>query len=144
MAFSISFLKNNSLAPNELKLGKIVLGNYVEHFESSLSYWNMEDYKNHWKNALNKIACESNKSCLITSIYDPSSSNFLYWWPIYREGSSIFFQNQILFLKKLRPKFDPYNPCSSVPARNTINEDGHIISEWELSIEEILEYLKFA
>lgn len=144
MAFSISFLKNNSLTPNELKLGKIVLGDYMEHFESSLSYWNMEDYKNQWKNALNKIARESNKSCLITSIYDPSSSNFLYWWPIYREGSSIFFQNQILFLKKLQPKFDPSNPYKSVPARNTINEDGHVISEWELSIEEILEYLKFA
>jgi len=143
MAFSISFPNNNSLAPNELKLGKIVLGDYSEYFKSSLSYWSVEDYKNHWKNALHKIAYESTKSCLITSIYNPQSSNFLYWWPIYKDGSSVFFQNQILFLKRVRPRFDPTNPYLSIPDRKTINKDGNEISEWELRTEEIYEYLKF-
>lgn len=145
MAFSISFVEDNSLPErqDDLKLGKLILGDYEEHFESSLSYWSMEDYRNHWEHALHRIVYESNKSCLITAINNPSSSNYLYWWPLYKNGSSVFIQNQILFLKQIKPNFDPNNPYLNVPDRKTINEEGQEISEWELSIGEILEYLRF-
>jgi hypothetical protein len=144
MAFLISFVNDNALTEkqDDLKLGKIILGDYEEHFEASLSYWSMEDYLKHWEYALHRIAYQSNKSCLITSMYNPRSSNYLYWWPMYKDGSSVFIQNQILFLKNIKPKFDPNNPYLSVPDRKTMNEEGHEISEWELSIEEILEYLR--
>lgn len=145
MSFSISFLQNAThnidICPNHA-LGEIVIGDFRERFESPLDYWSIKDYQSQWKEALRKTIEGNAKSCLITSLNDPRSSNFYIWWPIYRENESVFIQNHLFFLDEAPEPFDLYNPYKFVKERVTINEDGQKISEWTVSMDEISDFVK--
>lgn len=140
MTFSISLLSEPVSYP-ELKekacWGLITIGSFQERFIAALDYWDAADYVRHWKQAIHRIIQPSPNSCLITSMYDPATANFIYWWPMYRIVDTVVIQNQILFLDKLPTPFDPNSPFSYVPKHETVNEDGVQISEWSLSIEEL-------
>ncbi len=104
-------------------------------------YWSADDYKRHWKQAIERILHSSDVSCLITSMIDPTTGNHIFWWPMYRENDTVFIQNHILFFDQLQSPFDERNPFSSVRGRQTINEDGNRISEWSVQIDELEEFL---
>lgn len=149
MVFSISILPKNKIQQKEMYsdiiYGEIVIGDFTEKFEASLSYWKEEDYRKHWEDGLARILSGNKKSCLITTMYDPHVSNYIFWWPLYREKESIIFHNQILFLKKLKPPFDPKFPYEHIDDRVSEDEDGWKISEWQIPITDIshfLDYLK--
>lgn len=141
MAFMIWLIPENKedlpLLEPEVRFGEIVLGEYVERFEAPTSYWTAEDYQEHWKQAIERIVGGEEKSCLITSMYDPELANFIFWWPIFREGTKVFVQNQVLFLKDDKTPLNPLNPFASIKDRQTLTEDGLLISEWEISISEL-------
>ena len=123
-------------------MGEIVIGNFRERFETPLDYWAIKDYESQWKEALRRTIEGNGKSCLITSMNDPQTSNFYIWWPIYREDESVFIQNHLFFLEEALEPFDFYNPYKSVRERITINEEGQEISEWMVSIDEISDFFE--
>ena len=144
MAFSIAFLSEPvpSLEVNEPACpGLIELGSFQERFVSSLSYWNVNDYKRHWRQAITRIVESSQKSCLITSMYDPSTANFIFWYPMYRVDDTVFVQNQILFLNQLSAPFDERDPFSFVSERKSVNDEGESLSEWCVQVEELESFL---
>lgn len=145
MAFSISLLLEPvpDLEPGvKASLGLIKIGSFQERFSASLMYWNAEDYERHWKQAVARIIKSSAVSCLITSMLDPATANFIFWWPMYCEGDTVFIQNQILFLDQLPSPFDEHAPFSHVPERKILSEDGEKISEWFVSIKDLESFLR--
>jgi contact-dependent growth inhibition (CDI) system CdiI-like immunity protein len=144
MAFSIGLIHDTvtNLDPGVVaSLGIIQIGSYQERFIASLMYWSADDYRCHWKQAIERILNSSDVSCLITSMVDPTARNHIFWWPMYRENNTVFIQNCILFFDQLQSPFDERNPFSSVTERQTIDEDDNRISEWSVQINELEEFL---
>lgn len=144
MSFQIKFTNNTAIIVEEgggpIMVGEIRMGDFVEKFESPLDFWTKEDYQAQWKNALIYITSQGSKSCLITSIYNPKTSNFLRWWVLYRIENDVIFQDQIFFLN-LSKSFDLRDPYKSIPDYRNVNPEGKRISEWLISIEEITKFL---
>lgn len=143
--FSISFLPTNtdqaSLVSLDKRLGRIVIGNFSEQFESSLSYWDINKYQENWKKGIERLLRGESKSCLITSMYNPKVANFITWWPMYSENRVVYFQNQLLFLKELKIAFNPEDPCILINDRETVSDNNLPISEWEVPLEALEEFL---
>ena len=142
MGFSIQFLHEQASDTRiAAKTGLITVGRFEEKFESSTEFWSALEYERHWLDALTRLYNGAERSCLITSITDPRTANFIFWWPVYRVGDGACFQNHVLFTSDIGGDFDPRVPYSCVPERCTTNEDGLPISEWCTPLFEIAEYL---
>ncbi len=133
--------KFSTLRNEKIAVGEICLGIFSENFESSLSFWKIEDYQKHWIEAALKIF-EINRTAFITDLYNPQTANFLTWWKAWKVGDRVFFQNQILFFDQLFEQFDLDNPYKFIENRTTETETGFKVSEWEISSEEINNFLK--
>jgi hypothetical protein len=82
-----------------------------------------------------------NKSAFITTMYDPTTANFIFWWVMYLVGNDVYIQNHVLFMDELDEPFDESDFIKFVPERETVTEDGEPISEWKVSIEDIRQAL---
>ncbi len=134
----------NSKKTSELEnlcYGYIQIGDFHENFEMNTSFWNPKEYVNHWGKAISRLLCNEEKSCLITSLSNPQHANFIFWWPMYRHEDKVFIQNGVLFLDELSEPFIPSNPYNNIPSRETISEDGEPISEWEINIDALKDYM---
>jgi hypothetical protein len=145
MAFHICLLPENNAellpADHDIRLGEIVIGDYIEMFEASISYWIADDYQKHWKQAIERIVNGEAKSRLITSMYDPVKANFIFCWPIYREGMRIYFQNQMLLMEYQDSPLDPKNLFLDIEDRQMLNDEGLPVSEWEVSVIDLKDFL---
>ncbi|MFF7973306.1 hypothetical protein [Streptomyces sp. NPDC007905] len=107
-----------------------------------LTYWDAAEYEASWIRSLRALErADDATSCLISSITDPRSSNFIFCWPLYRYGDVVYVQNSIIFLEGLSEDFTPEEPWRFVEPRSTVDEDGHKISEWHTTIDEVREFL---
>jgi hypothetical protein len=142
--FDIKFIETAGSAnkQHDSELGEIAIGEFSERFEIVLEYWNKSDYQRQWFEGLSRIVGGNTKSCLITSLTDPASANFIFWWLIYRDGTVTVFQNQILFLDELAAPFDVVNPYAVIPDRVQITEDGEKVSEWTAPITDLIMWLE--
>ncbi len=121
--------------------GKIVIGDFTETFRVPLGFWREADYRRNWRQAFDVLdAAPHATSCLMTSMTDPSNSNFLSCWPMYREGDNVYIQNAIVFLDEVGKDFDPEEPWRAVGPRQSIDEDGNKISEWTTSMGSLREF----
>jgi CdiI N-terminal domain len=143
VGFSIGFTGFDDDDPS-VAIGAISLKGGHERFESVLGFWELDDYKRSWIAGLRRLVSGASTSCLATSVTDPSSANFVEVWPLYREESDVYVQNQLLFLDQLPREFDPTEPWESVDPRSVVDEDGQRISEWRVSIDDIQEFLKLS
>lgn len=141
--FSIAFLPQDQQPGQDAAVRRaiITIGGFQERFESSVEFWSESQYELQWAKAVQRLLSGAAKSALITSITDPSSANFLVWWPIYKIGSSVHFQTHVLFLSELDRAFDPENPYQHIPQRATTSDDGEPISEWVLPFHELISAL---
>jgi hypothetical protein len=137
MAFSIDLLDEPAPDNQSARFGLITIGSYVERFVAAITYWDVSSYRRHWQQAITRIVQGSVTSTLITSMYDPALANFIYWWPMYRLGHTVKFQNHIFFLNELDTPFDANDPFRFVPDRTITNSDGDKISEWSASIADL-------
>jgi CdiI N-terminal domain len=137
MSFSIDLLDEPASDIESHRVGVITIGSYVERFVAAITYWDVPSYRRHWQQAITRIVQGSVRSTLITSMYDPAVANFIYWWPMYRLGRTVQFQNHILFLNELEKPFDPSDPFRFVPERTIVNSDGEKISEWSASVTDL-------
>ncbi|UPT75519.1 MAG: hypothetical protein M0D55_07535 [Elusimicrobiota bacterium] len=116
---------------------EIVIGNHREIIEVPLQYWRREQYRAQWREAIGRLQSGHASSCLITSMVDPAKANFLMWWPMWREGETVFIQNQLLFMDSIQGRFDERNPYRHIPVRATKSEDGEKVSEWSIPLQTI-------
>lgn len=145
MAFAIRFLPESCQVIEHDSMeatGEIVLGEFRELFIASLSFWTKAEYETHWREALNRMIKNVSPSSLITTMYDPAVANFIFWWPMYRQGDEIVVHNQMLLLMEFEERLDPNNPYSFIPEYESVNEDGQKVSEWKISVEEISKFLE--
>ena len=143
-SFSISFLpQKKSLFSiwKRLCFGEIKIGRFHESFEASLTYWNKEQYRNHWQREVQRVVDGGEKSALITTMYHPKRANFIFWWPMYRFDDRVIFQNHILFLDQIEGVFDPENPQLYLGDYVGNTEGEHQISEWDSSIKDLKDFL---
>lgn len=116
---------------------EIVIGDHREITEVPLQYWRPEQYREQWRAAFERITDGQPTACLITGMHDPRTANFIMWWPMWREGDTVYIQNQILFMDKIRKNFKENEPYSHVPKRVTVTEEGEKISEWSTKVSEM-------
>jgi hypothetical protein len=107
----------------------------------SLEFWSEFDYRTQWIAAIRRVLQGEIKSCLITSLTNPDTANFLFWWPIYRVGDEAILHNQVLILDDLVSRFDLNDPYSSLPERETVSDDGLPISEWVIPLSSFAAFL---
>jgi CdiI N-terminal domain len=127
--------------PDGEATGILQLGPHVERFIAELSFWTRSEYQLHWERQLVSIVDKTLRGGLITSMDDPGTAKFIEWWPMWREDSTIFFQNQLLFLDQLLEPFDPYDAARSVGVRKTTSSDGAAISQWNVHVDSIRQFL---
>jgi len=149
--FNIDFIKldesNNSVGHTSTEdhacYGRITVDSFSEVFESPLCFWRKEQYEEQWRAAIARLMpCKSARTALLTAMYDPPTANFLTWWPVYREGTRVFVQNQLLFLDQLAVPFDIANISTIVQPRQTSDPDGRNISEWSCDLFDLNEFLR--
>ena len=88
--------------------GRIVIGDFTETFVVPLGFWGESDYRASWRRAFEVLEGGPRAvACLMTSMTDPVSSNFLVCWPMYREGEDVYVQNAVVLLDEIEGPFDP-------------------------------------
>jgi hypothetical protein len=138
--FAIELLEQDG-PPEDSIRGRITVGAFTEEFEASLTFWTADDYRASWRAALSVLAGgETTVSCLVSSITDPATSNFVFCWPLYRDGDDVYVQSSLIFLDEISGKFDPARPWLFVQPRSTVDEDGNRISEWHTDIASIRQF----
>lgn len=107
----------------------IVINEFSEMMNIPLSYWNINNYKNHWLRDLEEGLKNKTHATLAVSMYEPQDTNFIFTWVLYFSGDDVFIQNNILLLDEC-PGFTPDTINNFTKPRMTHNEDGMKISEW--------------
>jgi hypothetical protein len=139
--FSILLLEESASEGNELGVwGQITIGSFVERFIAPLGYWSKGEYEEQWNSGISRIIGPHDVSCLITSMRDPATANFIFWWPLYRIGETVYVQNQLVFVEQLKMPFDPMDPYVQIPPRVTLNEEGETVSEWPVPLQAIKDF----
>jgi hypothetical protein len=122
--------------------GKIQIEGYAETFVASLVGWTPAQYRQHWREACERVTCEGKESALISSYVEPSWSEFLMWWPLYPDGDVVYVRNELLIYAQQRVPFSIEEPWGSIRQRRTLNDEGLKISEWETTVPSIREFLR--
>lgn len=117
---------------------EISIGDHQELAEVPLEYWRRDQYRKQWRDALQGVVSGKLSECLITAMYDPKNANFLMWWPMWRVGDTVYVQNQILFMDKIREGFDENKIERYIPKRMTTTSEGEKISEWSVNVKDIV------
>ncbi|MBT2151757.1 hypothetical protein KKI34_08020 [Pseudoalteromonas tetraodonis] len=127
----LHLLSMYKLVINENGIGEIQIGDFRESFLADFSFWSKSDYEVHWREASAQLAAGRAVS-FITSITDPSTSNFIRSWACYPIECELVFQEQILFLEELQQPFNINEPHFNALPYESVTEEGEKISEWRL------------
>jgi hypothetical protein len=139
--FEIKFDKSGSLFDSDPQYnlaGKITMGNFYESLIIPIHFWSKEDYLAQWKSALNEILSSTkSQSALIVHMLDPDDNEYVICWPLYRIDEIVYIQSRIILPEDTNGIFELEKIQEYIGERETISEDGEIISEWEVSVEAI-------
>jgi hypothetical protein len=131
--FSIKLFDSTQEEKGELfQHGIITIGEFQEPFLSSLAFWAASDYSYHWREAVLRLLSGNNHSALITDMYDPSLSDCIEWWTMYRVKDMLYVQNSLLIFSEINKPFDLSNPFRYIPKRRKVTEEGRPVSEWSV------------
>ncbi|MFT7682661.1 MAG: hypothetical protein ACI935_002138 [Moritella dasanensis] len=121
--------------------GTIEIGDFKEVFHASLSYWDRGYYLYQWKIALERIFNGEASTAIVSCMYHPEKSNFLFWWPIYVVGDDVIFHNQSLNFNLCSPPFDESSMHKSIDDRVAELEEGEDRpSEWKTTMLALKEF----
>jgi len=122
-------------------VGRIVLGEFSETFNLPIDYWQLTDYYRQWRNALVAFIDGQSPVCLVTAMRNPVSASFIDTWAVYTEKSSVVLQNQIILCDQLDSDFLDRGTYEFVEPRETETEDGDPISEWQVPLSSVRQFL---
>ena len=144
--FSIEVISKNPKKINGLlsSAGRITIGDFTETFIMSLDSWTIEDYRQQWKEAIERIKTHD-ASCLVTTAQNISTYPFIMLWLLYKVENKIFLQNQLInteILEELNlpfklSEFNIKNCYNLITPREILSEDGETYSEWSVMLDEI-------
>ena len=148
MSFSICFtgepdqyLGDDSSVP--YAIGRIVAGSLNEGFASTLYEWRKHDYEAQWLRSLERLIAGETKVALITHYVNPVESSNLEWWALYRgEDGVVYVQNHLRFYDQFGSDFSVNDTNRFLQERITVNEEGNRISEWEVPLAEIKQFVQ--
>ncbi|MCG8349511.1 MAG: hypothetical protein MI924_17230 [Chloroflexales bacterium] len=135
--FCVRFIGNECEDGEMMMSGEIRIGAFAESFQSSLHYWRTHDYVKQWRDGLSRLLVDHKHSCIVTSMYHPSSANFIFWWLFYLDKNIVHIQNHVLLLNDLDESFSIDNLYHYIPQRDLFDEDRNKISEWDVQLEQI-------
>ncbi|MDP9176010.1 MAG: hypothetical protein M3O30_19410 [Planctomycetota bacterium] len=139
--FSITFTDSQEIHDEvTYQVGRIIAGSLNESFRSALDYLSVDQYRKQWMQALDDLINGASRSALITCFEKPEINGALDWWPLYLEGKIVSVRYQLLVLGSLKRPFDLDRFQEFVPPHKQCNEDGYQISEWSVSIQEIIDF----
>jgi len=138
MSFAIELF--DELEPKRTASGRIIIGSFQERFSAPLDFWSVNDYRRHWRDSIDFLISTGKDACLITAMHDPNTANFIQWWLLYPQGTSVFIQNHLLFLSTLSSPFNVLEPHLQVPTRQVINDERVPISEWESTLNDFVSF----
>ena len=144
MSFSISFLEEPLFFPYDdesipAAAGRLALGDEHEGFHASLFLWTKRDYETQWRQAIRTLLSGADRAALITEYIGPGAGR-LWWWPMYKIDETVYLHEQILFFNQLKEPFLLARAFSFIGDRQTINDEGDVISEWSASLLEVQEF----
>lgn len=117
----------------------IVIDDFSEMMNIPLSYWNINDYKDSWRDSLEEGLENKKHATLAVSMYEPDNVNFILTWVLYFFGDDVFIQNRVLFLDEC-PEFTLETINNFTEPRKVYNEDGMKISEWSTDLKSVLDF----
>lgn len=141
--FSINLSKELTDSDDESGLaGSLFFDGVGEYFHAPTRYWDRDGYLSQWREAFQRLLDGNEISVIITVMYKPEEANFLTFWPMYRVGDTVYFQEMLLFLEELDEPFDENNIYKSIAPRDPAKSDKkiqgvHAVSEWAVSIKDI-------
>ena len=91
---------------------------------------------------MERVVAGHDGALLVSSLTDPSNSNFIFMWPMWRKGDIVWVQNHVLFLDEIVGGFEPEQPHLHLPARETVSADGERVSEWTTSVRALAAFLR--
>lgn len=144
MTFDIKFLPpvwEGSRLGNAALPGRIILGEHEEDFVSLIGFWSPRDYERQWRSAIERLVEERCESCLVTSIHDLRASDVARWWLLYPEQRVVHVQEALLFPKQLPGHVSEKDLYQAILPRETYNEDGAPISEWDVPFDDFIAFL---
>jgi hypothetical protein len=108
---------------------------------ADVTNWSTADYRRQWRNELDALMNGRARGALLTSLHDPQIGYRIEAWPMWREGSMIYFHNRIIGMLEAEPRFDPDQLSEVIGERCEGNEDGETISQWQISANQIRAFL---
>lgn len=128
--------------------GQITIGDFKESFIMPLDSWTIEEYKQQWREGLERIKTH-NSSCLIATLSGLKRDYpFIILWALYKENDTIFIQNKLLFdeiFEQISQGLPPFNSKTCylyLLPRKTTSSSGNKISEWKTNLNAINEFLE--
>ncbi len=145
--FNIEVISKKPETINNIKAyrGQITIGDLKETFYMALDMWTVDEYKQQWREAIERIKTHS-FSCFVVKFAGPIENPWIALWVLYKENNTVFVQNHCLFYEifqersKGLPPFDANTCYLYVTPRETITESGNKISEWNVDFRDILEF----
>lgn len=139
--FSIGFSrKHASYLGEDETLGEIWLNGVRERFSVYIGHWDKDQYRAHWWLALQRVVNEKQPARLFTNMNHIDYAEYFRAWICYPEGDKVFVQEHMIFPDQMPPEFSHETPHLAIPPR-TIEEEGQKISEWEVSIQDLITFL---
>jgi contact-dependent growth inhibition (CDI) system CdiI-like immunity protein len=140
--FDISFLGTEPELQEEEwygLAGRVSLGDYRESFVSPLEVWSRDQYEAQWREAALRLVNGEERSAFFTSAFQS-------WWAMWRRDDVIYVHEELLVPQHFAT-FGPAPDLTRAPYQllgpyASVNEDGEAISEWQLSIDDIRDYLR--
>jgi hypothetical protein len=120
--------------------GELTLGDASEGFQSDLHTWSMAEYEAQWRTAVARLLAGQSVSALLTSYRGPEGT-YHSMWPMWREGTTVYVQERLLFTEALAAPFNPRQAWAVVGERTIVSEEGRPMSEWVVPLGQFATYM---
>ena len=133
--------------------GEIIMGDYKETFVMPLDSWAVEDYKQQWKEGIERIKTHD-RSCLVNLIQNMDANPMVEMWVLYKVGNVVYVGQHLLNRQILEMTNSPIalayfnkETCYQFIDERLVNEqgiavtdEGYEVSEWKVSLSAFDQY----
>jgi hypothetical protein len=123
---------------------ELVIREHKEIFPLVTNLWSPDRYEAQWLESLWALENHKVDRCvLITDVQPSDVSSGICYWALFREGQTVYFQERFLRVQSEALLGSPVEVAPNIPARIQGEPEEHArVSEWQLSIDDIGEFLR--